>query len=58
MTSFSFFRFMADLDQSESRIPGAWSIIRKFSLVATFYLTKTDNRTKKSLAQLTYYCFE
>ena len=24
----------------------------------TFYLTKTENRTKESLTQLSYYCFE
>ena len=28
-----------------------------FSLI-TFYLAKTENRTKKSLTQLSYYCFE
>ena len=49
---------MADSEQSRSRIPGAWSVVLTFSLKATFYLTKTENRTKKSLAQLSYYCFE
>ena len=29
-----------------------------FSGTVTFYLTKTENRTKKSLTQLLYYCFE
>ena len=29
-----------------------------FSLLITFYLTKTENRTKKSLTQLSHYCFE
>ena len=28
------------------------------SLVVTFYLTKTENRTKKSLTQLSHYRFE
>ena len=28
-----------------------------FSLTVTFYLTKPENRTKKSLTQLSYYCF-
>ena len=28
-----------------------------FSLIASFYLTKTENRTKKSVAELSYYCF-
>ena len=34
------------------------SVILIFSLIVTFYLTKTENRTKKSLTQLSYYCFE
>ena len=29
-----------------------------FSLIVTFYLTKTENRNKKSLTQLLQYCFE
>ena len=29
-----------------------------FSLIATFYLTKIENRTKKSLTKLSHYCFE
>ena len=28
------------------------------SLTITFHLTKTENRTKKSLTQVSYYCFE
>ena len=28
-----------------------------FSLIVTFYLTKTENRTKKSQTQLSHYCF-
>ena len=27
-------------------------------IIVTFYLTKTENRTKKSLIQHSYYCFE
>ena len=27
-------------------------------IVGTFYLTKTENRTKQSLTQLSHYCFE
>ena len=27
-------------------------------IVGNFYLTKTENRTKKSLTQLSHYCFE
>ena len=29
-----------------------------FSLTVAFYFTKTENRTKKSLTQLSHYCFE
>ena len=29
-----------------------------FSLIVTFYLTKTENGTKKSLTQLSHYFFE
>ena len=29
-----------------------------FSVIATFCLTKTENRTKKSLTQLSHYYFE
>ena len=47
VTSLSFFGFMANLEQSGSLIPNAWSIILIFSL--TVYLTKTENRTKKPL---------
>ena len=46
------------LEQSGSGIPNAWSVKLIFSLIVTFYLTKTENRTKKSLAQLSHYCFE
>ena len=29
-----------------------------FLLIAICYLTKTENRTKTSLTQISYYCFE
>ena len=41
------FQFMANLEQSGSRIPVAQSVKLKFSLTVAFYLTKTENRTKK-----------
>ena len=47
VTSMSFFRFMADLQPSESRIPNSPLID----------LTKTENIARKSLTQLSYYCF-
>ena len=56
--SLSFFRFMANLEPSRSQIPDAWSVKLTFSLTITFYLTKTENRTKKSLRQLSHCCFE
>ena len=39
-------------------IPDAWPIKLRFSLTITFYLTKIENRTKKYLTELSYYCFE
>ena len=33
----------------------SWPI---WSNLVTFYFTKTENRTKKDLTQLSYYCFE
>ena len=49
---------MVNLEQSGSRIPDAWSVKLKFTLIVTFYLTKTVNRTKKSLTQPSHYCFK
>ena len=37
---------------------GCMSVKLTFSLIVTFYLTKTENRTKKPLTQLSRYCFE
>ena len=58
VTSLSFFPFVANLQPSRSQIPDAWSIKFTFSLIATFYLTEPENRTKKALTQLVYYCSE
>ena len=40
--------------------PDSGQIVCKiyFSLIVTFYLTKTENRPKKSLTQLSHYCSE
>ena len=54
MTLLLFFGFMADLDHLGSRIPDACSEKLTFLLQETFYLTKTENRTKRSLTQLSY----
>ena len=58
VTSLSFFQIMANLEQSGSWIQDVWSGILACLLIVTFYLTKTENRTKKSLTQLSYHCFE
>ena len=50
------FPIKTNLEQSGSRILDAWSIVFKFSLIRTFYLTKTESSTKKSLKQLSL-CF-
>ena len=47
--SLSFFWFLANLEESESQIPDVWSVAPTFSLTVTFYLAKTESRTKKSL---------
>ena len=57
VTSLSFFQFMTNVEQSRSRIPDAWSVKFTFSLIVTFYLSKTENIIKKSLAELSNYCF-
>ena len=55
VTSLSFTRFIANLERCRSRIQDEWSVIFIFSLISTFYLTKTENRTNKFLTQLSYY---
>ena len=52
------FLFTANLEQYSSWIQEAWPVILTFSLIVTFYLTKTENRTKKYVTQPSYYCFE
>ena len=58
VTSLSFFGFLANSEQSGGRIPETESAKVIFSVKVTFFLTKTENRTKKSLTQLSHYCFE
>ena len=48
VTPLSFFGFLADLEQSGGRIPDKESAKVMFSVIVTFCLTKTENRTKKS----------
>ena len=52
------FWILSNLEQSRGRIPDTESAKVMFSVIATFCLTKTENRTKKSLTQLSHYCFE
>ena len=52
VTSLSCFVFSANLEQSGGRIPDTKSAKFMFSLIVTFCLAKTENRTKKSLIQL------
>ena len=54
----SIFGFLANLEQSGGRIPDTESAKVMFSVIGTFFLTKTENKTKKSLTQLSHYCFE
>ena len=53
-----FFLFLANLEQSGGWILNTVSADVMFSVTVTFCLTKPENRTKKSLTQLSYYCFE
>ena len=52
VTLLLFFEFLANLEQSGGRIPDTESAKVMFSVIVTFFLTKTENRTKKSLTQL------
>ena len=52
------FGFLTNLKQSGGRIPETESAKIMFSIVVTFCLTETENRTKKSLTQLSHQCFE
>ena len=58
VTSLSFFGFLANLGQSDGRIPDTESAKLMFLVIVTFFLTKAENRTKKCLTQLSHYCFE
>ena len=58
VTSFPSFEFLANLEQSGGRIPDTDSAKVMFSVTVTFCLTKTENKTKKSLTQFSHYCFE
>ena len=54
----SSFQFMANLEQSGSQILEPQSVKLTFTITVTFYLAKTESRTKKSPTQLSHYCFD
>ena len=58
VASLSFFQFFVSLEQSGSRIPDAESGKSMFSIIVTLHLTKIENRNKRSLIQLSHYCFK
>ena len=58
VTSLSFMQFIANLEQSGSQIRDAQSAKLMIPSKVTFYLTKTEIKTKKSLTQLSQYCFQ
>ena len=55
VTLLLFFQFMANLEQSEIRIPDEWFLKLTFSSIESFYRKKTENTTKKSPTQLSHY---
>ena len=58
MTSLIFFLFLGNLEQPGGRIPDTESAKVMFSVIGIFFLTITQNRTKKSPTELSYYRFE
>ena len=52
---FSIFDQLGAIQKSDS---GRIVLKLTFSLIVPFYLTKTKNRAKESLTQLSHYCFE
>ena len=53
-----FFGFFANLEHSGGWVPDTESAKVMFSVIVTLCITNTENRTKKSLTQLSHYCFE
>ena len=50
--------FSQNLEHSRGWVLDTESAKVMFSVTVTFCLTKTENRTKKSLTQRSHYCFE
>ena len=55
VTSLPFFQFTANLEQSGSRIPDAYSVKLIFSSIVTFYLTKTDDSISNTALTLLFW---
>ena len=51
------FPIYSQLEQSGRQIPDVQFVKVTFSLIETFFLTKTKNRTKRSLTKLPHYFF-
>ena len=58
VTLLSFFGILVNLEHSGGRIPDRESARVMFLLIVTFCPKKTENRTKKSLTQLSHYFLE
>ena len=58
VTPLLLFQFMANLELTGIRILYAWSVKLTFSLIVTFYLTKSANKSKNFLTQLSYFYIE
>ena len=58
LTFLSFFYLWPICSHLEKQISEVWSEKLIFSLIITFHLTKSENGTKKTLTQFSYYCFE
>ena len=56
--SLPFFGFLTNLEQSGGRILDTECAKVMFPVTVTFCITKTQNRTKKPLTELSHYCFE
>ena len=52
------FRSFGQFGAVRRPVPETESTKVMFSVKVTFWLTKTENRTKKSPTQLSHYCFE
>ena len=57
VTSLSFYGFLVNLEHFTGRIPDTESAKVMFSVILASCFTKTENRTKKSLTQLSHCCF-